>query len=135
MFRFYNHVIVVVTLAAIAFRSANHISFAADPSELVIKTWSTDINSDINSDRVKGQLTNLLGRNVSDIVATDEAFAVRIAASDEEATETVKRMKKATNFNAHDKGVAERSRPPSIYVIFGSSEYGKSPARVINCRL
>lgn len=93
---------------------------------LVVEGWGDDVNSNISTrDDTVISLAHLSGKNVSDVVATEQAFAVRVAYGEEEAKAAYKTFSSSeSGIDAHEHNVALGSRPPTLWVIWGEPEFG-----------
>lgn len=87
--------------------------------KLVVNAWAWDLNSKIMTTDLGRQLSNLNGKNISDVVATDLAFAVRIANDEEEAAQAAQRFRGKGGHDAHHKPIADGERKAATWVVWG----------------
>lgn len=95
-------------------------------NKIVVNAWATDVNIKILTTKEDAILQRLTGKNVTDVVATDRAFAVRIANNDFEAVSAISKFKNATIHDAKNSHpIADGSKTAGVWVVWG--DYSDPP--------
>lgn len=95
-----------------------------DHVELPVFSWGSDRNSKLFTGDNAQDMKYLKGKNISEVVGTSSAFAVRIAVDDREATQFINRIKSLSSVTTETHEVLDGSRAITEYVVWGDAEVG-----------